>query len=82
LIVKYVAFWESTDEPSLNEFLNFRSRAGDLEDEVTEHNRYISELNTISKYYNGISEFGNKVIRWKRDFKVLSPTIILYILAI
>ncbi|CAG8689651.1 7436_t:CDS:10, partial [Cetraspora pellucida] len=39
LFVKYVAFWESTDEPSLNEFLNFRSRAGDLEDEVTEHNR-------------------------------------------
>ncbi|CAG8849085.1 14765_t:CDS:1, partial [Racocetra persica] len=41
----------------------------DLEDEVTEHNRYLSELNTISKYYTEISEFGKKVIKWKHDFK-------------
>nr|CAG8434536.1 6227_t:CDS:10 [Entrophospora candida] len=54
--VKYPAFWESTDEPSLKKFLDFRLSADNLEDMKTENNRYNNELNEISKFYTEVSE--------------------------
>ncbi|CAG8716700.1 13133_t:CDS:10, partial [Funneliformis caledonium] len=67
--LRYRVFWESTDEPSLNKFLNYRIHAEDLKDEVAEHNQYIGELNSISKYYPEMSEIGKKVKKFKQDFK-------------
>ncbi|CAG8591594.1 8837_t:CDS:2 [Ambispora leptoticha] len=60
--VKYRAFWESTDDPSLKKFLDFRLSAGDLEDMKTEYYRYSKELGTISKFYAEVSEHGREVI--------------------
>ncbi|CAG8716064.1 9465_t:CDS:2, partial [Racocetra fulgida] len=62
-------FWESTDEPSLRKFLDFRLRSGNLEDMKTEHNRYNGELKTLSEHYAKISEVGRKVQNWKAAFK-------------
>jgi len=55
---EHVAFWESTDEPSLKNFLDFRLSSGDL-----------AELSEISKFYSEVSEIGQKVLRWKNAFK-------------
>ncbi|CAG8834526.1 11008_t:CDS:2, partial [Racocetra persica] len=63
-------FWENTENPSLKNFLDFRSKEGNLEDEETEHLRYKCELNTIRKYYSETSEMGQKILRWMQDFKV------------
>ncbi|CAG8564775.1 16530_t:CDS:10 [Funneliformis caledonium] len=72
--VKYPAFWESTSEPSLKKFLDFRLSAGNLEDMKTEYNRYKKELNEISKFYTEVSEFGQKVQKWKTAFKAMGTT--------
>nr|CAG8632375.1 10750_t:CDS:10 [Entrophospora candida] len=72
--VKYPAFWESTSEPSLKKFLDFRLSAGNLEDMKTEYNRYKKELNEISKFYTEVSEFGQKVQKWKTAFKAIYST--------
>jgi hypothetical protein len=53
------------------QFLNFRLNTGDLKDPDTEHYRYQSELNTLSKYYTKESEIGKKVLKLQRDFKVI-----------
>ncbi|GES83361.1 hypothetical protein GLOIN_2v1716154 [Rhizophagus clarus] len=67
--VRYRAFWEDTEEPSLKKFLDFRLLAGDLEDKQTEYHRYKQELETIGKFYAEMSEPGQEVIRWKNAFK-------------
>ncbi|GBC08304.1 hypothetical protein RclHR1_08000001 [Rhizophagus clarus] len=66
--VKYRAFWEDTEEPSLKKFLDFRLLAGDLEDKKIEHTRYSNELNTISKFYAEASEFGQRILNWKKAY--------------
>ncbi|CAI2189797.1 14219_t:CDS:2 [Funneliformis geosporum] len=58
--LKYLVFWEQSEEPSLMKFLNFRLHAQDLEDEVTEHNRYKNELKAIKKHYDETSDVGQK----------------------
>ncbi|CAG8461569.1 18029_t:CDS:10 [Acaulospora morrowiae] len=68
--LKSGAFWESTDTPSLHKYLKFRLHEGNLEAEETEHLRYNSDLNIISKYYSESSEVGQKVLKWKQDFKM------------
>ncbi|RHZ77046.1 hypothetical protein Glove_186g27 [Diversispora epigaea] len=67
--LKYCAFWESTDQPSLKKFLDFRLSAGDLEKKQIEYSRYNNELNTISRFYTGASKFGQQVSKWKDAFK-------------
>ncbi|RGB23292.1 hypothetical protein C1646_677219 [Rhizophagus diaphanus] len=42
-----VEFWESTDNPSLKKFLDFRFQKGVLGDKKTEYSQYKSELSTI-----------------------------------
>ncbi|CAG8525044.1 23365_t:CDS:2 [Racocetra persica] len=67
--VKYRAFWESTDQPSLKKFLDFRLSAGDIEDSRVEYDRYKKELDEISKFYAEASKSGQEVQRWKNAFK-------------
>ncbi|RGB37111.1 hypothetical protein C1646_59976 [Rhizophagus diaphanus] len=67
--LKYCAFWESTEKPSLKKFLEFRLKEGNLEGEEEEHLRYKCEINTISKYYTETSEIGQKLLTWNQDFK-------------
>ncbi|CAG8642023.1 1873_t:CDS:2, partial [Paraglomus brasilianum] len=62
--LRYVAFWEQSEEPSLKSFLNFRLHAQDLEDKATEHNRYKNKLKAIKKYYDKTSD-----VRQKNDKK-------------
>ncbi|CAG8459883.1 1616_t:CDS:2, partial [Acaulospora colombiana] len=66
---KCVAFWESTDEPSLKGFLEFRLRTNDSEDKDTEHRRYKVELEIIKHHHCGNSELGAKVTSWLKQFK-------------
>ncbi|CAJ0915052.1 5507_t:CDS:2, partial [Entrophospora sp. SA101] len=77
--VKYPAFWESTDEPSLKNFLDFRLSAGNLKDMKTEHNHYNNELNEISKFYTEVSESGQEVLGWKKAFKASKLYILFWI---
>ncbi|CAG8604660.1 10813_t:CDS:2, partial [Paraglomus occultum] len=67
--VKYRDFWESTDEPSLKKFLDFRLSSGDLEDMTVEYARYNKELITIAKYYAETSNVGQRILSWKKAFK-------------
>ncbi|CAG8534834.1 6779_t:CDS:10 [Acaulospora morrowiae] len=60
--VRCPAFWESTDEPSLKNFLYFRLSAGELTDVETEYHIYKQELSEISKFYSEISEIGQEVL--------------------
>ncbi|RHZ86905.1 hypothetical protein Glove_42g52 [Diversispora epigaea] len=67
--LKYRAFWEKTDQPSLKKFLDFRFSAGDIEETRVEYTRYNNELNIISRYYAEASEFGQQILKWKNAFK-------------
>ena len=62
-----IDFWNDNVDPTLRKFLNFRLNTGDLKDPDTEHYRYQSELNTLSKYYTKESEIGKKVLKLQRD---------------
>ncbi|CAG8667005.1 30592_t:CDS:2, partial [Gigaspora margarita] len=62
-------FWSNIDASSLRKFLDFRHLEGELADPDTEHYRYQSELNTISKYYIEGSEVGQKVLKLKSDLR-------------
>ncbi|RUP49291.1 hypothetical protein BC936DRAFT_142871 [Jimgerdemannia flammicorona] len=62
-------FWEATDEPSLRKFLDFRLSAADLKDEATEHHKYITDLNKLSKFYAEVSETGKKIRKWRNTLK-------------
>ncbi|CAG8620057.1 1786_t:CDS:10, partial [Paraglomus occultum] len=73
--LKYPAFWESTDAPSLKKFLDFRLSAGDLEESKVEYTRYNNELATISRFYAEASAFGQQVSKWKNDFKEMGTTV-------
>ncbi|CAG8580815.1 8338_t:CDS:10, partial [Ambispora leptoticha] len=68
-------FWESTDEPSLKKFLDFRLSAGDLEESKVENARYNNEITTISRFYAEASAFGQQVLKWKNHFKEMGTTV-------
>lgn len=68
-----IAFWETTDIPSLKKFLEFRFLAGDLESEEIEHYYYTHDLNTIGSHYAKVSEVGQKILKWKQHFKASVP---------
>ncbi|CAG8637383.1 3035_t:CDS:10, partial [Paraglomus brasilianum] len=61
-------FWESTDEPSLKKFLDFRLSSGDIEDRKIEYARYNNELITIARYYAEESAVGRCISSWKNAF--------------
>ncbi|CAG8628787.1 3386_t:CDS:2, partial [Funneliformis mosseae] len=61
LLQKCVALWESTDEPSLKAFLEFRLKTNDLKDKDTEHRRYKIELEIIKHHHDKNSEIGAKL---------------------
>ncbi|CAB4382634.1 unnamed protein product [Rhizophagus irregularis] len=68
--LRYRAFWEQSEKPSLKSFLDFRLQEGDLEREETEHSRYKGELNTILNYHAKAPEIREEVQQMLRNFQV------------
>ncbi|PKK62681.1 hypothetical protein RhiirC2_855502 [Rhizophagus irregularis] len=67
--LRYRAFWEQSEKPSLKSFLDFRLQEGDLEREETEHSRYKGELNTILNYHAKAPEIREEVQQMLRNFQ-------------
>ncbi|RIA87204.1 hypothetical protein C1645_740297 [Glomus cerebriforme] len=63
-------FWESTNDPSLEKFLDFRFQKGVLKDKKSEYQHYKSELDTIKRYYSETSEIGKKATKLINSFKL------------
>ncbi|CAG8761106.1 21871_t:CDS:2, partial [Cetraspora pellucida] len=77
-LVKYIAFWEKSEKPSLKSFLDFRLQEGDLEREEMEYSQYRNELNTILNYHAEAPETREEMQQLLRNFQYLySPTTLL-----